>query len=661
MAQTSPRLDHTAAEDRRTADRPQAVTLRAVIVGLLLTVVICLVATDTTYRLRASRVSLGHIPMSLWLPFVLIFLGNPVLRRFRPRWALAPHELGLVLCMGFIGGAFPTKNVAGRLVAVLSTPYYRATPENRWSDFVLEHLRPWAVPSNHTGAITHLWEGLPRGTSIPWGVWIGPLFWWFTLFFALFAACFCITVILRKQWVEHERIVFPLARLPVLMISDQPADSPWPSFFRTPGFWIGFGIGLTILCWNVLPRFYHQIPTIPIGPTYRTAVSFGRDFPPLQVKLNFVMAAFGYLTNLEVLLSIWFFHILSLVEIGVLNRFGITVHSDYESGLLLQQVGAFTTLALFGLYMARSHIAFVFRAAWRPHPGADDRNELLSYRAAVVGLVFSLIYAMAWMHALGVSLLGVVVQLGLLFIYFLGLAKIVAETGLVYVETPLRTQELAAAALGPAVQTADHVGMALTANSVESHREYILPVLTHIAKIHDGFRWDRARMLAALAAAFVVGFAVSVAYTLNLCYGATGAANIRHVWVFGGYSLRMFDRVVRWATDLPTFNATELGLLGAGALGAVVLSLLRLRFPWWPLHPVGFAVGYVYPVRVTAFTVFLVWAFKSLVLRIGGIVLYRRLQPFFLGLLIGYTLGVGVSTLADVIWFPGNGHMVHTW
>jgi len=661
MAQNAPRLDYTASRDHELTGQAHAVTLRAVVVGLLLTIVICFVATDTTYRLRASRVSLGHIPMSLWLPFILLFLLNPLVKQLRESWALRPPELGLILCMGFIGGAFPTKNVAGRLVAVLATPHYKATPENRWADFALEHLRPWSVPGNSQGAVTHLWEGLPRGMGIPWRDWAGPLFWWFTLFFALFICCLCISVILRKQWVEHERIVFPLARLPLLMITDQKPGSSWPRFFGVPLFWVGFCLGFTILCWNILPRFYHQVPAIPIGPTYRSAIAFGRDYPPLQVKFNFVVAAFGYLTNLEVLLSIWFFHLLSLIEIGVLNRFGVTVHSDYESGLLLQQVGAFTALAMFGLVMARKHVGSVFRAAWNPPADADDRHELLSYRAAVVGLCLSLLYASAWMHALGVSLLGVGVQLGLLLIYFLGLAKIVAETGLVYIETPLRTQELAAAALGTSVQTPDHVGMALAANSVESHREYILPVLTHIAKIHDGFRWRRAPFLGALCAAFVVGFAVSVAYTLNLCYGATGAANIRHVWVFGGYSLRMFDRVVRWATDVPTFTAVELGLLGAGALGTLILSLLRLRFAWWPFHPVGFAVGYVYPVRVTAFTVFLVWAFKSIVLRVGGIVLYRRLQPFFLGLLIGYTLGVGVSTLADVIWFPGNGHMVHTW
>ena len=123
----------------------------------------------------------------------------------------------------------------------------------------------------------------------------------------------------------------------------------------------------------------------------------------------------------------------------------------------------------------------------------------------------------------------------------------------------------------------------------------------------------------------------------------------------------MFNRVVTWAGAPPTFTGTELAFLTAGVLGTLLLGMLRLRFPWWPLHPVGFTVGYAFPVRVTAFTVFLVWAFKSLVLRFGGIALYRSFQPFFVGLLMGYTLGVGISTLTDAIWFPGDGKMVHTW
>ena len=91
------------------SDPASHITTRAIIVGLILTIVICYFATDTTYRLRASRVSLGHMPMSLWLPFLLIFLINPLLKKIRENWMLRPHELGLILCMGFIGSVFPTK------------------------------------------------------------------------------------------------------------------------------------------------------------------------------------------------------------------------------------------------------------------------------------------------------------------------------------------------------------------------------------------------------------------------------------------------------------------------------------------------------------------------------------------------------------------------
>ena len=41
--------------------------------------------------------------------------------------------------------------------------------------------------------------------------------------------------------------------------------------------------------------------------------------------------------------------------------------------------------------------------------------------------------------------------------------------------------------------------------------------------------------------------------------------------------------------------------------------------------------------------------------------LYRQAQPFFIGMLVGYVLGVVLSYGADVIWFPNNGHIVETW
>jgi hypothetical protein len=45
-------------------------------------------------------------------------------------------------------------------------------------------------------------------------------------------------------------------------------------------------------------------------------------------------------------------------------------------------------------------------------------------------------------------------------------------------------------------------------------------------------------------------------------------------------------------------------------------------------------------------------------MRFGGIELYRKAAPFFIGLIVGYFLGVGISFVVDVAFFPGNGHAI---
>jgi hypothetical protein len=61
------------------------------------------------------------------------------------------------------------------------------------------------------------------------------------------------------------------------------------------------------------------------------------------------------------------------------------------------------------------------------------------------------------------------------------------------------------------------------------------------------------------------------------------------------------------------------------------------------------------------FSVFLPWFIKLLLLKIGGVGLYRRGRPFFVGMMVGYVVAVAVSYGVDVIWFPQNGHVLHSW
>ncbi len=91
------------------------------------------------------------------------------------------------------------------------------------------------------------------------------------------------------------------------------------------------------------------------------------------------------------------------------------------------------------------------------------------------------------------------------------------------------------------------------------------------------------------------------------------------------------------------------------------LIYLRHRFVWWPLHPVGLAISGSYLARRTAFTIFVAWLIKLVMLKVGGPGFYRKSRPLFVGLLVGYVLGVAFSAGIDMIWFPERGHYVHRY
>ena len=86
-----------------------------------------------------------------------------------------------------------------------------------------------------------------------------------------------------------------------------------------------------------------------------------------------------------------------------------------------------------------------------------------------------------------------------------------------------------------------------------------------------------------------------------------------------------------------------------GALGVGILSWLNYTFSWWPLHPLGFSIGWGNVGMWLAPMSFIVWFVKALVMRYGGLRLYRLLTPAVLGLGIGQLLGGGVGFILALI------------
>ncbi len=59
--------------------------------------------------------------------------------------------------------------LTGYFLAAPTTPYYFASAENQWGEFVIPHLPAWRLPSNEGLAMTWFFEGLPPGEPTPPG------------------------------------------------------------------------------------------------------------------------------------------------------------------------------------------------------------------------------------------------------------------------------------------------------------------------------------------------------------------------------------------------------------------------------------------------------------------------------------------------------------
>jgi hypothetical protein len=646
-------------------DKPKSVTQsdalpssrvsgRAIGLAIVISVAANLWVNYIEYVIHASRMTLSHFPMGALMPYLsLVLILNPLCRRIVRRYALSSTELLVVLAGGLVGGAIPSVGLTGYFLGAIAAPYYFATPENQWAEFFHPHIPEWLAPRNVGGTLDHLFEGLPPGDPIPWTMWFVPIASWMAVITALFVASVCLAVILRKQWVESERLTYPILR-PVLDLT-QNEGSRFP---RT--FWIGFAVALGIISWNMVRYFvpgFPEIPNIRWGPW----VHFQRYYPGIWTRVNMFTISFAYFANIDVLFSLWFFCVLFILRSGILNRYGYNASGQHTTSgeFAWLQFGAFFMLVFWSLWTARGHLRSVFRKAFGLKSGLDESEEMMRYRTALLGFAMSVSFAVLWFWragmGAGVALLYVMVTL----VIYLGVSRIVADVGLVFVCTPVGAQGAVTYAVGAKNLSGPSLTVLAFSNAFASFgKGLFMPAATHAAKIADACPGsDRSKVLTGIILAFAAGAAASIVYTLYLGY-TVGAYNFND-FPFTRYSRSGFNSALSQMKDPPAETNIQMVLFCIGAVVMSALTFLKYRFPWWPLHPVGFTIAGISYVHFSTFSVFIAWAIKYIILRIGGAGLYRRYTPFFLGVLVGYTAGVGLSIFVDIIWFSGAGHGIH--
>ena len=636
-----------------------AVTVRAIVLGLVLLVAADLYINWGTLTLRASRLNKSYFPMGLFFPFVVLILVNLMCRVAGVKNVLSTGELRVILGMGLIGAFFPFFGLAGFLVGVVAAPYYFATSENGWAELLHPHLVSWGVLQDDRFAATWFYEGLPPNMAIPWGDWLVPLFWWGTVIGAIGFALLCVMVMLRKQWVENERLEYPLMVVGQRLIDGNDGDMS--DLFGTRGFRVAFCLGFVAVGWNVVHYFVPLLPELPTVPTAGHWLRWLDRAPTFWVQISIYIIGFAYFARVEALFSFWAFFVITGVEIAVFDRLGVgsSVGQGGVEAVRAQSFGALCAMTTTGLWMARGHFRLVLQHAFGKASLRRDQGEVLSYRTAFWGFVISGLYVAGWLHLAGFQWQVLFLFLVLVFLACVGLSRVVAEVGLPYAnisDTALNWTPFYI--LGSKIVTASTLtGQGFLYAFFATTRGFLGPPLAQFLKLTTGLTFRRHRVLWAIFLALGVGFLVSVLHTIYLGY-MYGGYNLG-AWGMINGSQGAYQKAVTWMRNPKPPDVDRLMFMGSGAVITLLLTYLKYRFTWWSMPAVGLALQGMYMARRIVFPVFLVWGYKSIILKVGGVQLYRRGQPFFIGLMVGYAFGVFCSTVLDHFFFWGRGHSVH--
>lgn len=620
-------------------------TWRGLTVGFLGVPLTCFVVAWAEIKLKTLQIGYLQMPPGVIGLMLFLLMVNGTGRWLTKRSLLTAQDLLVTYSMMTVAAMISSRGLMEKLVPLLVTANYRADGGNEWATLYFPYLKPWLHPFNISGGekqevATRFFEGLRAGEKLPWQVWVGPLVWWSLLALLVFGAFLCMAALLRKQWVDNEKLSFPLVQLPLEMAG--VGDSKETSLFRNRLMWLGFLVPFVLYLFKGLSTWYPAIPDIQVewnlGDYFTTPPLNGIFYTPM--KISGAIIGFMFLLPSDLVFSLWFFFVLSRAQDIVTTAFNMDMPTMpmYPTPLYrgYQAMGAYLVLTVYLIQVARPHLARVWRTVVGEEKGDDD-GELMPYRVAFWGFWACLLGAGGFLVMTGLHPLLAAMQLGgLFFVIAFIMARSTAEAGSLMTESSFRPVDFLRLwtplhVLGPQNLTAMALSDSLL---IRDQRSLLLGGFLDGLRIADGAKIARGRFAAIFCGAVVFSIVCAACIQLWMPYTFGGINLYGYVydgnnkWGFEDYRQYMRPGALPVSWQAPVFLA----------VGVVVTSVLvwgRANLGAFPFHPLGYAVCSSWTLIVFWFSAFIAWVIKSLILRYGGMKLYRQSRPFFLGMILG--------------------------
>ena len=577
--------------------------------------------------------------------FVLTLIAPPV-RRLSRHLNLPQGQVLFIYAFLCIALSMSSVGVARMLFPAMTAVQYFATPENDFAKFQ-DNVPDWLAPKDPT-VVREMYEASPD-ERVPWRPWAVPLVFWTLFLLSWFVAMLCTISLFRRQWADRERLTFPIVHL-AMDISDQGVGRLVGGFFRNPIMWGGF---LLAALYNVLNILHAWNPGVPaLGKVYDLGSLFTERplsaIRPLGMAWRPENIGLGYLVSTEITLSVWVFYLLMRLS-NVLATAG-----GYEiSGFPFDQehaTGSYLALGIFLVWLARNQLAVAIRKAFGATVELDDTDEPMPYRVAVFGAIAGIAGMLIFATQAGMWLWTAALYFGLILLFALVYARARAEAGaaMVWLFPFYQHKRMMLSVLGsqPFAAGGNWTNLTIFSTLMFCSRGYFQSMMAYQIegqKIASEAHLKQRTMSWWLIAAVLLGLVG--AYFIHLTAYYTHGANILEGGTTqGGYRITLarqeFETLASYLKGHTSPDKARTSALISGFLVTGILIVIRSFFLRFPLHPLGFAMVTSYGGPIWG-PFLLVWIIKTVVLKVGGMRLYRQLIPFFLGIVIGHFFVAG--------------------
>ncbi len=625
--------------------KARSLTLKSLVISLILIPLNCywIIQVEIIwYSGHPTCISLfQNAVFSLLVVSVLgILLGR--LKLFR----LSEGELIFIYVSVVMASSVASHDLMQILVPTISHLSWYATPENEWQELFSEHIPRWLAVTDQKPLVGYYEGDSSLYTADRMGAWLSPVVWWSLFVLALFWIMLCINAIFRRQWTENEKLSYPIIQLPLALIQAEKSR-----IFRNRMLWLGFSIAAFLDLLNGIGYLVPSVPIIPvklhdIGRYFNerplNAIGWTPvSFYPFSIGLSFFMP-------LDLAFSTWFFYLFRKMQLILASAVGPSTLGGFLGRTQIarfpylseQSAGAFIVLFGVAIYLARRHLRGIFSRS------TDESEEPMSYRFASLGIMGGMVFLVFFCLRAGMDLWVILLFFFLYFAISIAITRMRAELG-----PP--THELTGMNAGQIMVNIFGSRRLRVRNLLmfshyfwffnRTYRNHAMPQQLEGLKIAQRTGVHARTVVYAVLVGTIFGLIAAFWADLHITYRVPDAPGSGFSWE----SMRMLTWRLNFLRE-PDLGAINFMFLGAAF--TVFLSVMRIRFLWWPFHPVGYALSMNFGVDYIWFTLVIGSALKWGILRFGGLGALRKASPFFLGLILGeYAIGSFWNALSVII------------